>query len=549
MGCGVLILLLTGCAGEPAVSTWFVDSLVKVFPDDQPGTNSVGQGSLVLARNDYGNLQLAVRCRNGISGLHAEVDSLLDTEIRWADYVAVGSNPPGTPYDEVLRQAPALFPDPLREDFPFVLPADRTYTIWVTVYASPETDPGDYASTLKLFDGTQELASLEFKVRVMEAVVPAEQTLQVTNWFRFSGGRLTHISRDVEMYSDDYWTLLENVGRVMSKYKQNVLITPISSLVQTELAGTSIRYDFARLDRWVETFERAGVLGTIEGGHLLGRSGGYHSPLVVPALVVENGELVRRSLEPEDPRGEQYLRSFLGSLYSHLEEKGWEGRYIQHIFDEPHDREAPHYRKYGQIIRESLPGIPTIDAVSLRQDVGFFADVCEIWVPVLSSFDHQLDVLRHHVEQGGQAWYYTCIGPQGRYLNRFIDYSLLKVRLLHWFNFRHRLTGFLHWGGNAWGPHPFDNVQTVINSNRTLLPAGDNAIYYPDPQNSSVLSSIRLEAMRDGIEDYELLVALAKKDPETAEALATEVIPHINDYLRDWKAFREFHQRLLEALP
>jgi hypothetical protein len=351
------------------------------------------------------------------------------------------------------------------------------------------------------------------------------------------------------MYSDDYWMLLENVGRVMSKYKQNVLITPISSLVQTELAGTSIRFDFARLDRWVETFERAGVLGTIEGGHLLGRSGGYHSPLVVPALVVENGELVRRSLEPEDPRGEQYLRSFLGSLYSHLEEKGWEGRYIQHIFDEPHDREAPHYRKYGQIIRESLPGIPTIDAVSLGQDVGFFADVCEIWVPVLSSFDHQLDVLRHHVEQGGQAWYYTCIGPQGRYLNRFVDYSLLKVRLLHWFNFRHRLTGFLHWGGNAWGPHPFDNVQTVINSNRTLLPAGDNAIYYPDPQNSSVLSSIRLEAMRDGIEDYELLVALAKKDPETAEALATEVIPHINDYLHDWKAFREFHQRLLEALP
>jgi hypothetical protein len=269
---------------------------------------------------------------------------------------------------------------------------------------------------------------------------------------------------------------------------------------------------------------------------------------VVPAFVIEKGEIVRRSLEPQDPRGEQYLRSFLEGLYAHLEEKGWKDSYIQHVFDEPHDREAPYYRKYGQIIQESLPGIPTIDAVSLRQDIDFFADVCEIWVPVLSSFDHKLDLLRNHVKQGGQAWYYTCIGPQGRYLNRFIDYSLLKVRLLHWFNFRHNLTGYLHWGGNAWGPHPFDNVQTVINSNRTLLPAGDNAIFYPDSQNNSILSSIRLEAMRDGVEDYELLVVLARKDPDMARALAAEVIPHINDYIRDWKRFRVFHKRLLEAL-
>ncbi len=41
--------------------------------------------------------------------------------------------------------------------------------------------------------------------------------------------------------------------------------------------------------------------------------------------------------------------------------------------------------------------------------------------------------------------------PAGRHLNRFIDYPLLKVRLLHWFNFRHNLTGFLHWGGNFGG--------------------------------------------------------------------------------------------------
>lgn len=547
-GCLILLVLLTACSEEPAFSTWYVDSLVKVFPDDRPGTNAQGAGIVTMARNDYATVQVALRSREAIPELGAEVDSPLDAEVRWVDYVAVGSNPPGTPYDEVIRQAPGLFPDPLRENFPFELPPQMTYAVWVTVYASEKTEPGEYVSTLKLTGGEQELASIDFKVHVLKAAVPVQQTLQVTNWMSFGGRRLAQINKDVEQYSEEYWELLENVGRVMAEHKQNVILTPVSSLAKPELAGGSIQYDFSRLDRWVMAFERAGALGTIEGGHLLGRSSGYHSPLVVPAFVVEKGEVVRKSLEPQDPRGEQYLRSFLGALYKHLEEKGWKERYIQHIFDEPHDREAPHYQKFGQVIRESLPGIHTIDAVSLNQNIEFFAGVCDIWVPVLSSFDHKLELIREHVERGGRAWYYTCIGPQGRYLNRFIDHSLLKVRLLHWFNFRHGLTGFLHWGGNAWGPHPFENVQTVINSNRTLLPAGDNSIYYPDPENNSVLSSIRLEAMRDGIEDYELLVALARKDPEKAKALAAEVIPHINDYLRDWRVFREFHKRLLEAL-
>jgi hypothetical protein len=549
VGFFILLLLLTACSHEAGFSTWYVDSLVKVFPDDRPDASTVGMGSLMVARNDYANLQIALRSRDGIAELGAEVDSPLEAEVRWVDYVAVGSNPPRTPYDEVVRQAPGLFPDPLREAFPFELPPEKTYAVWVTVRAPSGTEPGEYISKISFTSGDQELVSMGFKVIVVEATVPQEQTLQVTNWSRFVGGRLARINKDIEVYSDDYWDLLENTGRVLAQHRQNVIITPVSSLVQAEVVGSSIGYDFSRLDRWIETFERSGLLGTIEGGHLLGRGGGYYSPLVVPALVIEKGEVVRRSLTPEDPRAETYLRSFLGALHSHLKQRGWDRRYIQHIFDEPHDREARHYRRYGQIIRESLPGIKTIDAVSLNQDISFFADVCDIWVPVLSSFDNKFEVIRNHVEQGGQAWYYTCVSPQGRYLNRFIDYSLLKVRLLHWFNFRHDLTGFLHWGGNAWGPHPFDNVQTVINSNRTLLPAGDNAIFYPDSENNSILSSIRLEAMRDGIEDYELLVLLKKTDPAKADALVAEVIPHVNDYLRDWKSFRKFHQALLEALP
>jgi hypothetical protein len=255
--------------------------------------------------------------------------------------------------------------------------------------------------------------------------------------------------------------------------------------------------------------------------------------------------LAQRELEPGDPRAEQYLRTFLAALYAHLKQRGWTGRYVQHIHDEPHGDERPLYNHYAKLIRNELPGIPTVDAVSLDQDLSFFADVADIWVPVLGSFDDQMDKVRAHTSRGGAAWFYTCIFPQGRYLNRFTDLPLLKTRLLHWFNFRYDFAGFLHWGGNYWSREPFDNVQPVINDGTTLLPAGDNAIVYPSPEKYSVLSSIRLEAMREGIEDYELLAALKKRDPGRARKLVEEAIPHFTDYVRDVERFRGLQRRLL----
>lgn len=550
VACGVLAM--AACRDAGRLRIWPVDALVKVFPDDAPGTNKAGGGEWLVARNGHASLQFAVRSDQGVAQLSVDVDppvrdgAALEAQARWVDYVPVGSNPPRTPYDEVIRPAPSLFPDPLREDFPVDLPPQTTHAIWLTVRAPAAAEPGVYRGSITVREGQQRLATAEYAVRVMAATVPAEQKLKVTNWFNFSLSNLRRFYKIDEEYSEPYWQLLENLGRVMAEHRQNVILTPVAELAEPSLAAGGLRYDFSRFDRWVSVFEKAGVIGTIEGGHLLGRSGGFYSPLIVPAVVVEGGRAVRKDLQPDDPRAEQYLRNFLGQLYAHLKQRGWEKRYIQHIHDEPHDREAPVYERYARLIRENLPGIPTIDAVGLDQDIRFFADVCDIWVPVLGSFDHRLDLIRGHVAQGGQAWYYTCIVPQGRYLNRFIDLPLLKVRLLHWFNFRHNFTGFLHWGGNFWGPRPFENVQTVINQNRTLLPAGDNAIVYPDPGRHSVLSSIRLEAMREGIEDYELLRELERTRPVEARKLAAEAIPHINDYVRDVESFRRLQRRLLE---
>ena len=195
-----------------------------------------------------------------------------------------------------------------------------------------------------------------------------------------------------------------------------------------------------------------------------------------------------------------------------------------------------------------MPGIPTIDAVGLDQDISFFAHVCNVWVPVLGSFDRELEKVHDHVSKGGQAWFYTCIAPQGTApepLYRSFPAQGQASPLVQLPPRIHRLPPL---GRQLWGPQPLNNVQTVINDNRTLLPAGDNALVYPNRERNSVLSSIRLEAMRDGIEDYELLTVFARNRTVEARTLVSEVIPHVTDYIRDPQAFRKYHRRLLESL-
>jgi len=348
-------------------------------------------------------------------------------------------------------------------------------------------------------------------------------------------------------FSDAWWRVVANLARVMAEYRQNVVLTPTLDLVELP-PGEEPRFGFDRLDRWVETFQKAGAIGFIEGEHLVGRAGGYDEPLVVSILLRE-GETVRKAeLPPDDPRVQRFLDAFLPALNHHLEEKGWKGIYLQHVLDEPHGDEPVAYARIAALAKKHLPGVPTIDAIDAHDVPEALREASDIWVPQLGRFDDQVGFLEERRRAGHEVWFYTCLFPRGRYMNRLTDFPLLKTQLLHWLNRRYGLTGFLHWGWNFWGPEPMKNTEPVINMNQTLLPSGDAFIVYPDKARLSVFASIRLEAMRAGIEDYEMLTSLARRDPAAADALAREAVASFTDYVRDPAAFRRIEAKLIEAL-
>jgi glycosyl hydrolase family 123 len=556
----ILILLLLCPAGtycfpqSQELNTWFVDSLVKIFPEDKPGTHALVAPELWGARNQHLSVQLALRSSQAHRLVTAEVTPLEDDHgqkiltvtIDPVGYVVVGSHSTDTPDEELVGEAPGWYPDPLI-DFPFDLQPDRTYPLWVTIHVPPNSKPGNYRATITVNAGAHALARAEFRVHILGASVPEERSLKVTNWFSLND-KVSRQFYGFPAFSPEWWSLVEHVGRVLADHRQNVVLTPLMDLIQARAQGDGLRYDFANFDRWVETFQKAGTIGTIEGGHLLGRAGGYNGPLQVEIFQLVGGQVKKVSLPPDNPDVERSMTQFLSALNSHLEQKGWKSIYLQHILDEAHGTEPQFYAKMASLVHSYLPGIPTIDAVDAAHMPELLQQNCDIWVPQLGKFDDQMEMLRHRTASGREVWFYTCLVPRGHYPNRLMDFPLLKVRLLHWLNFKLQLTGFLHWGGNYWTPEPFKDTQPVINENTELLPSGDAFIVYPDRPRKSVRSSIRLETMREGIEDYELLRLLRASSPAEGDRIITAAVSSFTEYIRDPVAFRKIEEGLLDAL-
>ena len=552
---GVSLVLWTGCTTSPRLEYWFIDSLTKVFPDDPVGKEKLSNPTFPAARNSHVSIQLVLRAKQPVGDLYVDALALkgpglpIETaRVRWVEYVVVTSNTQDTPEQELLRKAPALFPDALSSAFPMTVKKNETRSVWITIHVPSSQEPGEYKGELRLRQGAETVATVPYTLVVHKAAVPSPIPLAINNYMNLSDSHLEQFYNCTK-YSTPWWNLIANYARFWAGYYQTSIAAGAVSLAKPELAGGALRYDFSGFERYVETWEAAGVKGQIDGGNLMERERRRDATIMTEAWVVEDGKPVLRNIPWDDPRAQQFLNTFLPALYKRLQERGWTKTYIQGIMDEPNQWEIKAFLDAAGKVRRLMPGVRTIEPVGLRQDVTFMKKTVDIWVPLLGTFDDKTDLLQKHIsEDGGEIWFYTCLAPRGRYPNRFIDTSLTKVRLLHWINYKWDYTGFLHWGGNYWGPEPWKDTQPVINEGRTYLPPGDAYITYPDRSGRGLFSSIRLEQMREGIEDYALLTELAKKDEARAKQIAGEAVNSFVDYVREPAQFRAIQRKLLEGL-
>jgi hypothetical protein len=335
----------------------------------------------------------------------------------------------------------------------------------------------------------------------------------------------------------------------MWAHRQNFFWTPLREpWVKPVVKGDgALVFDFSFLDRWVEEFSRprGGERRTYIEGQPIASRKGYDGRIEARVWRVVDGKVRTVLLEAADPAARAGYAAFLTALRDHLKERGWLDRFRIHVCDEPHGAQLEPYSVIAGYVREFAPEFRIMEALDVKDDFAFFEKNCDVWVPQLGRFNESLPRMMERLERGEEVWIYTCLFPNGSYPNRFVDYHLVKTRVLQWINFKWGFPGYLHWGFNHWRGDPFKDLEPP-HGGSTFLPPGDAWIVYPGDR--VVLDSMRHETMRDAVEDYELLALLAERDAAAAAALAGRVVRAFTDYERDPAAFQSVRLELLQAL-
>jgi hypothetical protein len=528
-----------------------VDPLEKIFKETAFFDSIVPVAD--VARGEHASFQFALRSTKSIQHLTASVlqlskNSIIidkSTFVGFVGFTRVGRTLPNPPHDK-LDPVSGFFPDPIF-DKPFVdLKNFTTQSIWISVPIPTTIPPGDYTGMLTIkgeMDGHAFSMNRRFSIRVYDVTIH-KTSLLVTNWFGLGKNQLMKLSGGIDSveYSGNYWKWLQVIARKMKEYDQNVIMTPIFGLTGFSMKNNNYDFDFTNLDRYIQTFVDAGTLERIEGSHIGGRMGNWYAQFGVFTPYLLNDTIRFKTMPITDSAAINFYRQFIPALLAHLRHKGWDKIYLQHICDEPEDGNEKSYAEIASQIKTIDPSIKLIDAVHSHG----VNNTIDVWVPQLDFFDTHYSFYKERLAAGNEVWFYTCLSPQGEYANRFIELPLIKTRLLHWINFRYGATGYLHWGWNFWSENCLEESAGIIPEAGNIMPGGDAFITYPG--NGKILSSIRLEAMRDGIVDYELLKMLEQKKPESAREICRRTVYEFRKYDLDVKSFRDKRRQILQLL-
>lgn len=111
-----------------------------------------------------------------------------------------------------------------------------------------------------------------------------------------------------------------------------------------------------------------------------------------------------------------------------------------------------------------------------------------------------------------ENWCYTCVNPKPPYPSYHLEDELLSARLLSWMMYEYNITGNLLWDSALYNiPGTTLPIQDYYQyPNRFPTANGDGFVVYPGREYGvfGPVASMRLEAIRDGSEEYELFYAV-----------------------------------------
>ncbi len=284
------------------------------------------------------------------------------------------------------------------------------------------------------------------------------------------------------------------------------------------------------------------------------------------------------------PEYDALLGKYLKGIESHLREKGWLDKAYVYWFDEPDPKDYAYVMNGFAKLKKHAPGLRRMLTEQVENEL---VGGPSLWVPLTPSLN--VEGLAERRAAGDQFWWYVCCGPKAPYATEFIDKPGTELRVWLWQTWAERVTGVLIWETVYWtsgtaypeqaspqnpylDPMSWTADAALAPGTKQAWGNGDGRFLYPPPAAADgkpaapvldgPVDSVRLELLRDGIEDYEYFVALrrliaekgAKLDPRARanyEALLTvpaDVSAGLTSFTTDPATIEAHRDKLARAI-
>jgi hypothetical protein len=546
-------LLPRGAAQSPPRSRtteapfYVADSLTRIGPTDAPPQNRTTRAFVSAAANEYEAFQVVVMGgAAGLRGVDATVEGPLrgesgsaiapeNIQVYREHYVTITS-----PSNRGAGGARAgTYPDaliPLRNPFtgeplsggalaaaPFDVAAGQNQPLYVEVLVPAGTPAGVYSGGLRLTRaGGQLLGGVAVNVTVWDFELPRTPSLR-SAFQDYDADRLADVATYYGYPQDSPQHLA--AARAMDEQLIAHRLTPASpGWARLRVANNGNLVSDPEVEQRIEALLSRPEYGTYEL---------YFKPDYPFA----------------DPLGRNRQRAltYLRQAHAWLASRGFLPKTFLRQLDEP-TRESDFVltRQLAELVHEASPEFRVAITTDfsfpyVAQDLYGFLDILIVgnW-----TFDPQQAAQR--LAAGDEIWTYTALVQEPGNPSPFwqIEFPLLNYRITPWMSHRYGLKGLQYWttahweeirsrGGSPWmNPCSYRSGSVCYNGDGLLVYPGREINYrvpagaYGGESPAEVFGpapSLRLKALRDGMEDYELLVLAEAKDQAATRQTVIEV--------------------------
>lgn len=485
-----------------------VSPLEKIFQsDDYAPAVKADRIDVAAARNEYESAQVVIEAPwrpvtiqevrfTDLSGPGSA--SIPASALKWerVDYIETTVRPP-----YFAERGLGSYPDPLMPAREFTVDTLSRVPVWITLKTPKECRAGAYTGAVTIVPDGQKPTTIPLNLTVWDFALTDQTHLRTLTWL--DGGL-------IRAFYDNPWTPQgdRKQGEAVRAYEDFLLEHRLGpgGEVAAHVSKGKDGYDFKANDA---TLER-----------LIGKG--------MNCFIMGTAPNLRREKKTEYTS--EFIKDFserIKAYGDHLRQKGWADKAYVYVYDEAPRSAWPEVKKISKAIKSAAPEARILQCLNEPEGVKEltgFADVFDVYVTQY----HKAGVAASQ-KKGAEVWLAICCYPMD-HPNFFIEYPLLDVRATFWICWKYKVNGFEYWSPNAWGSNlqkkgdKWPKVPWIANTFGRYN--GDGYLIYPG-ENGRPYSSIRFEAFRDGLEDYEYLWTLnellaqaeaAKKSGPTMDA-------------------------------